>query len=143
METHISEALDTARLNINTSPSLLSTATSLTLGVLKELRNSDDWGFDISDWDEAIDKLSGPLKEHLSDHIENHPEWVIHDLTSQHLIDEIGQDTWSGMSQEDQDEVWEKRAARIERNTWKGLSSGDQEEVWKELAYWLLQEVVH
>ncbi|MEW8508344.1 MAG: hypothetical protein AB2598_16740 [Candidatus Thiodiazotropha sp.] len=143
MEIHIYNALDTALLNLNACPQLMSTATSLTQGVLDEQRNSEDWGLNINDWYEARDKLSGPLKEHLGDHLKNHPDWLIHDLAGECLGREIDLDTWNGMSREEQDEVWENRAARIERDAWKGLSTDDLEIVWAELADWLLMEAVH
>lgn len=143
MEIHIYNALDTALLNLESCPHLMSTATSLTQGVLGELRNSEDWGLDINDWYEAIDKLSGPLKEHFGDRIKNHPDWLIHDLAGEYLGREIDLDTWNSMSREEQDDVWEKRAASIERDAWKGLSADDQEEVWIELADWMLMGAVH
>ncbi|MBT3058730.1 MAG: hypothetical protein KME44_07985, partial [Candidatus Thiodiazotropha sp. (ex Lucina pensylvanica)] len=74
METHISDALDTALLNIKACPQLMTTATSLTQGVLEEQRNSEDWGLDINDWYEARDRLSGPLKEHLGDRLNTLPK---------------------------------------------------------------------
>lgn len=143
MESRISEAFNTALLNLEDCPKLLSTATSLTQGALDELRDSEDWGLDINDWYEARDKLSVPLKEHLSDDLKNLPDRIVHDMAGEYLRKEIDLDTWNGMSRKAQDEAWKKRATYIERNTWKCLSSSEQDEVWVELADWLLTEVVH
>ncbi|MEW8320370.1 MAG: hypothetical protein AB2660_05275 [Candidatus Thiodiazotropha sp.] len=119
METRISDALDTALLNLEAHPQMMSIAASLTQGVLEELRDSGDWSLDINGWPEARDKLTGPLKEHLADHLNTLPEESLVYVWGEHL------------------------AKDIERDTWKGLSADDQEEVWTELADRLLLEVVH